>query len=238
MGTWPFPRGKAAGVCHWPPTLIKRQGCRKSRAVSLLLLCVLMALCRVNLPLLILLCNYVILSPCASYGCGFGHKSLWTQTCVQFRGRPYFEKRFVMVTFFFLNFQLIFTVVQTFLVAVMSLYQNSLSPLYTTRVLKLVWYMPWHCCIACIRCQFMQSAASLCWFGVLYVSLIHCKTIMLVALCTAMDNGPSLLKVGGHIDRIRGCEIMFNVYETESRGWRSTWRENGCKKGWHICVII
>ena len=41
---------------------------------------------------------------------------------------------------------------------------------------------------------------------------------MLVALCTAMDNGPSLLKVGGHIDRIRGCEIMFNVYETESRG--------------------
>lgn len=87
-----------------------------------------MTLCRVNLPSLSWFCDYVILSPCASYGCGFGHTNLQTQTCVQFLGRLYFEKRFVMVTFFFLDYQLIFTVVPTFLVAVMSLYQNSLSP--------------------------------------------------------------------------------------------------------------
>jgi hypothetical protein len=197
-------------------------------------------MCRVNLPLLSWLYSYVILSPCASYGCGFGHRNLRTQTCVQFLGRLCFEKPFVMVTFFFselsahLHSCTNFPCSSNVTVSELSLTQV----LYTRRVLKLGWYMPWHCCIACIRCQFVQSTASLCWFGVLFVSLIHCQTIMLVALCTAMGNGPNLLKVGGHINHSWGCEIMFNVYETESRGWRSNWRGNGRKKGWDICVVI
>jgi len=62
----------------------------------------------------------------------------------------------------------------------------------------------------------VSSISLLIW--VLFVSLVHCKTMMLVALCTAMGSDPSLLKVGGHINHSRDYEIMFNVYETESRG--------------------